>query len=99
ISTHKTVQEVINAALVDQNLHSALLSVAGNDSGLLVSNRRLGWWLKRVEGKIVNKLRLIRAGSSRGYPLWKLEVVQSWGGFVGFRYLVKLRRRNCHDSF
>ena len=77
ISTHKTVQEVINAGLVDQNLHSALLSVAGNDSGLLVSNRRLGWWLKRVEGKIVNKLRLVRAGSSRGYPLWKLEVVQS----------------------
>jgi hypothetical protein len=72
VNTRRTQQQVINAALVNSDFHAALVLVAGNQSGILVSNERLGRWLRKVEGKIVNGRRLIRDGNEHGYWLWKL---------------------------
>jgi hypothetical protein len=66
-----TVQEVIGRAIGEVDFQTALVNVAVGRAGL-VSNDRLGRWLKRVEGKIVNGFRLLQAGSRHGYPLWKL---------------------------
>jgi putative DNA primase/helicase len=66
-----TVQQVIDRAVNISSFHTALKNVAGSRTGL-VSNVRLGRWLKRIQGKIVNKITLLQAGYEHGYPLWKL---------------------------
>jgi hypothetical protein len=53
-------------------LRSALPTAAASRSGSVVSNDRLGRWLKANEGKIVNGLSLVRDGITNGYPLWRL---------------------------
>jgi hypothetical protein len=69
-----TVQEVINRAVNDPPFYTALTNVAMGRIGNVVSNDRLGRWLKRFEGKIVGGLRLVRAGTAHaGYPLWTLS--------------------------
>jgi hypothetical protein len=67
-----TVQQLISRALIDSDFHNALLAVAVTHSGSAVNNMRLGRWLKRVRGKVVNGLKLLQSGTSGGYPLWKL---------------------------
>jgi putative DNA primase/helicase len=73
VGIRRTQQQVMNVALVNPDLHSALVVVAGNQSGILISNERLGRWLHKVEGKIVNGLRLIRDGRQQSYWLWVLQ--------------------------
>jgi putative DNA primase/helicase len=51
-----TMREVINVALSRSDFFNALLAVAANRSGNVVSNERLGRWLKANEGKITNSL-------------------------------------------
>jgi hypothetical protein len=68
-----TVQEVINQAINDQDFHTALRNVAeGRRTTGIVSNDRLGRWLKMNEGKIVNGLKLEEVGRSGGYRIWRL---------------------------
>ena len=66
-----TVQQIIGLAVSDIDFHAALSAVAAHRGGLL-SNHRLGRWLNRVKGKIVNGLKLIHQGNVHGYPLWTL---------------------------
>ena len=69
-----TVQQLISRALIDSDFHIALLAVAtqSGQSGSAVNNMRLGRWLKRVKGKVVNGFKIMTAGIRTGYPLWKL---------------------------
>jgi hypothetical protein len=70
-----TVQQVIGRALIDSDFHNALLAVSTTQSGgssNSVNSIRLGLWLKRVKGKVVNGLKLLQSGSRSGYPLWML---------------------------
>jgi hypothetical protein len=67
-----TIQEVIGCAINISDFHFALTAVAATPSGGTVSNKRLGRWLKRMEGKIVNGHMMSQDGSRDGYPLWKL---------------------------
>jgi hypothetical protein len=67
-----TVQEIIGRAINVTDFHAALLAVAADRGGKFVNNDRLGRWLKRVQGKITNGLKLLNYGIQRGYPLWKL---------------------------
>jgi hypothetical protein len=73
IGEKKTVQEVINHAINANDFHVALLNVASSRSSNVVSNDRLGRWLKKVEGRVVNGLALKCVDRSRGYPVWSLE--------------------------
>jgi hypothetical protein len=67
-----TVQQVIERAVNIPSFYTALLMVAPARTGSMVSNIALGRWLKRVQGKIVNGLKLIQDGNTHGYPLWRL---------------------------
>jgi hypothetical protein len=68
-----TVQEVIERAVNTLPFYTALLNVAAGKTGGTVSNDRLGRWLRRVQNKIVNGLKLLQVGSKDGYPLWSVR--------------------------
>lgn len=67
-----TVQQIIGRALTNQDFQNALVAVAITPSGGAVSPIKLGRWLKRVKGKVVNGIKLLQDGTKDGYPLWKL---------------------------
>ena len=68
-----TVQQIINHATNASDFLAALAAVAPTTrGGTIVSGVRLGRWLKRVEGKIANRLKLMHVGSHHGYQLWRL---------------------------
>ena len=56
-----TMREIIAAAVNRPDFHNALLTVAAARSGNVVSNERLGRWLKANEGKIVNAIHITSA--------------------------------------
>jgi len=68
----RTVREIINVAINYPEFMAALLAVASSKSATVISNDRLGRWLKQNEGKIAAGLSLVRAGNTHGYPLWRL---------------------------
>jgi putative DNA primase/helicase len=83
LGTVVTVRELIEAAgpgqfalhqpSTSQRLYDALLAVAGDQRHHgLISAERLGRWLIKVAGKFEQKLRIVRAGTRHGYPLWQL---------------------------
>jgi hypothetical protein len=72
LDTSYTVQDIITRSINVIDLHVALMNVAGARSGNMVSNDRLGRWLKRVEGQISGGLVLRQAGMVNGYRLWRL---------------------------
>jgi hypothetical protein len=74
------MREILAAAVNCPDFHNALLTVAAARSGNVVSNDRLGRWLKANEGKIVNGLSLTRDGIANGYPLWRLAEDQAVSG-------------------
>jgi hypothetical protein len=71
-SSH-TMREIINVAVNRPDFYNALVTVAaaGRASNLL-SNERLGRWLKVNENKIASGFSIVRAGAKDGYPLWRL---------------------------
>jgi hypothetical protein len=71
-----TVQAVIERAVNFPTFYTALMNVAASRAGGTVSNDRLGRWLKRVQGKIVNGLKLVQEGNAHGYPLWMLKQLE-----------------------
>ena len=68
-----TIQELVGRAMNIPTLYTALMSVAANKTGGVISNDRLGRWLKQVEGRIVGGLKLVRAGTQHGYSTWSLR--------------------------
>jgi len=42
-----------------------------------INRRKLGWWIKRHAGRIVNGLRFIRASGNRSAEAWQVEEVKS----------------------
>jgi putative DNA primase/helicase len=79
VQADKTVQETIDRAVNAPDFLVALLAVAANRHTSIVSNMRLGRWLKRVEGRVVSvgpaQLTLKNTGHERGAPLWALVPV------------------------
>ena len=71
----RTVQQVINCAINVNDFHVALLNVAQGRSGGIVSNERLGRWLRKNEGRVVGGLMLNCMGRLDGYPTWSLVPV------------------------
>jgi putative DNA primase/helicase len=73
-SSRYTVQDVIGRAFVSRDLSAALAAVAESSTGA-ISNDRLGRWLAKNNNKIVNRLKLMKAGVLHGYPLWQVVEV------------------------
>jgi deoxyuridine 5'-triphosphate nucleotidohydrolase len=73
IGSKLEVPQILERAKLIQELRNALLVVAEeNKRPGFISARRLGWWLGKMDGKISNGLRIVRAGAMRGYTLWSL---------------------------
>jgi putative DNA primase/helicase len=70
-----TVQQVIQRTNLDQNFFGAIVAVAASAQGGSISNDRLGRWLSKNNGKIVNQLKLLKTGIVSGYPLWRVNKV------------------------
>jgi hypothetical protein len=69
-----TVQLVITKANTVTDFQAALLAVgASNPGSTVISSVKLGRWLPKVDGRIVNGLVLRDAGMVTGYPLWRLD--------------------------
>jgi hypothetical protein len=68
-----TMREIINVAVNRPDFYNALVTVAaaGRASNLL-SNERLGRWLKANEKKVAGGFSIVRTGAKDGYPLWRL---------------------------
>jgi hypothetical protein len=71
---HKT-QQVIERATNFSDFHAALVGVAGERNGNKISNKRLGWWCRRVEGRIIGGLKLQSAGIQHGSQTWSLMTI------------------------
>lgn len=52
-------------------LKEVLAEIAGEKGGVL-NNRKLGWWLKRNENKIVDNMRIVRERGSRSAEVWRV---------------------------
>jgi len=65
---------VINHSLNAHDLLVALMNVAAAKSGNVISNDRLGRWLKKNEGRIVGSVSLRCTGVSHGHSTWKLAM-------------------------
>jgi hypothetical protein len=72
INKSHTIQQAINYAITANDFHVALLNVAQGKAGNMVSNDRLGRWLRSVEGRVIEGLAFKRVGISFGYPMWSL---------------------------
>jgi hypothetical protein len=42
-----------------------------------INRRKLGWWIRRHVGQIVDGLRFVRSSGNRSAEAWKVEVVES----------------------
>ena len=74
IGSKVQVQKIMERANLIQELRNALLVVAEERSRPgFISAKRLGWWLGKMDGKISGGLRIVRAGTVHGYPLWSLK--------------------------
>jgi hypothetical protein len=73
LDTRYTIQDVVGRAIGVTSFFNALSTVAGTQNGNSISNERLGRWLRRVEGKIVNGYTLFRAGILQGSTVWELQ--------------------------
>lgn len=69
--TPRTVKEIVKAGEEDDSpLAEVLHDIAGE--GRAINTRRLGWWLRRQAGRIVNGLKLVQYGSVSGTAQWKM---------------------------
>ncbi len=69
-----TVQKLVNPSLpLDEDvleLREVLFDIAGDRDGL--NRRRLGWWIKRHAGQIVDDMFLEKGTSKRSAEVWRL---------------------------
>ena len=73
IGSKLEVPQILERANLIQELRNALLVVAEERTRPgFISARRLGWWLGKMDGKISDGLRIVRAGTAHGYTLWSL---------------------------
>jgi hypothetical protein len=73
--TPRTVREIINAANEDDSpLADVIQDIAGEGRG--VNAKRLGWWLRRQVGRIVDGMKLTQERVSR-VANWKVIPVNS----------------------
>ena len=54
-------------------LHEVLLDIAGERGE--INSRKLGWWIRRHSGRIVNGLRFVRLNQNSSAEKWRVESV------------------------
>lgn len=82
--TPALVKDAINAAQArginfdypNETLLEAINDIAGERDGS-INRKRLGWWIKRHAGRVVNGLRIVQDTASLNAAKWKVESVLS----------------------
>ena len=73
------VRDAIKQALpfndASAELHEVLHDIA--DERGEINRRKLGWWIRRHAGRIVDGRRFVRASGNRSAEAWQVEVVES----------------------
>lgn len=73
VLAREVTQAAISKLAVDDDLHDSLIEVSGGQGS--VNQRKLGRWLSRNEGRVVNGKRLLRAPKSRNVESWQVVSV------------------------
>lgn len=77
--TPAMVRDAVKQAITfnDENaeLREVLRDIA--DERGEINRRKLGWWIRRHAGRIVNGQRFVRASGNRSAEAWQVEVVES----------------------
>jgi hypothetical protein len=69
-----TMRDISNKADLAPDFRNALLEVAAAPgTGTVLSMKRLGWWLRKVEGRIVDGVALRRTTNNVRDNLWNLR--------------------------
>jgi DNA primase RepB-like protein len=68
------IKEVVNLLYSNDELIEIMKDIAGERDGS-INRRRLGWWIKRHSGRIVNGLRFVKDTSAHSAAKWKVESV------------------------
>jgi hypothetical protein len=63
------------AGFENQELSEILHDIAGERD--TINNRKLGWWIKRHTGQIVDGLRFVKSNSEGSAERWRVESVSS----------------------
>jgi len=73
-----------SAAFSKPDFREALLVIAGD--GGSINSRRLGKWLSKNKGRVIEDLRIVEDTGRAGVAAWRLEIIRSSdGGFGGDR--------------
>lgn len=67
------VRDVVNRSYQNSELKEVIFEIA--DERGEINRRRLGWWVKRHAGQIVDGLRFIRYPGSSSAEKWRVESV------------------------
>jgi len=70
----KLLREVLSDLGFGSDLHECLLEVAGDRD--IINTKRLGWWLRKQEKRIVSDMKFVRSNASGSAIKWKVEVSQ-----------------------
>jgi hypothetical protein len=69
------VKRAMLAGFENQELSEILHDIAGERD--TINNRKLGWWIKRHTGQIVDGLRFVKSNSEGSAERWRVESVSS----------------------
>ena len=75
--TATMVREAVNSALTYASVHQELREVLRDiaDERGEINRRKLGWWIKRHAGRIVDGRRFIRGSGTRSAETWQVETL------------------------
>lgn len=71
-----SVKDITRLMYGGEELHEIIEEIAGERDGSINRNR-LGWWIKRHSGQVVNGRRLVKDPAIRNAAKWKVETVES----------------------
>jgi hypothetical protein len=77
--TPAMVRDAVRQANASFDEHNELREVLRDiaDERGEINRRKLGWWIRRHAGRIVDGLRFVRASGNRSAEAWRVEVVES----------------------
>ncbi len=77
--TPAMVRDAVKQALPFNDANAELLEALHDiaDERGEINRRKLGWWIRRHAGRIVDGRRFVRASGSRSAEAWQVEVVES----------------------
>jgi len=71
----EAVKKTLHPGDENEELREVLRDIA--DERGEINRRKLGWWIKRHAGRIINGRRFVRASGNRSAEAWQVEIMES----------------------